>query len=128
VKPPIRSVASSWPRLLKSRCGERGLVAVLAHEHDPHIAAGQLRIAVLTARVELPLQHVARHVARARHDAVALALGLGADVHEHDALHSVRLGRGPSLEPRAGLGQEIVDASCRHATELTLDPEGSGQA
>ena len=101
--------------VVQDRGGEARLVARVAHDDEPARRVGDALVAVRSGRIAAPLEHVARDEDAARHDAVALALALGADVDEHRAgAHGVGGLRGvDALEALARLGEQVIDGPAR---------------
>ena len=97
-------------QLLERRRDEARLIPLVAHHDQP--AADDLLIAPVRGGVQAPLEHVARNEPRTWDHAVALALGLGADVDQHctRARRCVRLLGGYATQTRARLGQQLLDA------------------
>src|SRR5262245_61370948 len=101
----VRGVVESEP--LEVRGGKTGLVALVAHDDEPPGRVAHAQVARVRGGVAAPLEHVPREEDGAGDDAVAPALQLGADVHEHGAVchRGSRRSRLEAVELAPDLGQ-----------------------
>src|SRR5215472_18517904 len=99
-------------KLLQGRCGQGGLVALVADEDDAQVPAGDGGMPPLARGIAAPFQRVAGHHDGAGYEAVFAPLVVAADVDEQSAagLGVERLGRRWAAWQRGpGVGEQVID-------------------